>query len=392
MFNNKFTSESNSNYNNNTCKTTLLAKTNSTHTTNEVQQQQLNNHNYHYHHSHIHQQHEPQLLITSSYQNIKPNMFYDQQQFHYQQQQQYHQLDLPDHHKINNNHNRFNNNNSTYYILNSREEEQNRRFNNNFHINISSNYATSAAATATYSGYNQPVFNLSQASGTSTSNYSYFQAAYSDYIENSSSNSYALNESTSMQNSVNSNHESKQNLNTKLTKGALNPRIKKNNDEQIKKAFGIQNEQEMTVNNNNGNNKKAYKISLNTNGKDACSKASDDNSSLFRNGATIRERNRMHILNDAFDDLRKIVPKTNLSEHQRLSKIATLRLAIHYISALTTILQNSGGCKPVDPSLLPPAPKRRRRRKITTQTNPNSQNDATCNKKNTKKLIKKEPK
>lgn len=89
-----------------------------------------------------------------------------------------------------------------------------------------------------------------------------------------------------------------------------------------------------------------------------------DDSELFRNGATLRERNRMHILNDAFDDLRKIVPKSNLSEHQRLSKIATLRLAIHYISALTKILQSSGGCMPVDPSLLPAPPKRRRRRKF----------------------------
>ncbi|ESO84788.1 hypothetical protein LOTGIDRAFT_60576, partial [Lottia gigantea] len=53
-----------------------------------------------------------------------------------------------------------------------------------------------------------------------------------------------------------------------------------------------------------------------------------------RDGATERERSRMHLLNDAFDQLRKVVPKSNLSEHQKLSKIATLRLAIHYISAL----------------------------------------------------------
>ena len=97
--------------------------------------------------------------------------------------------------------------------------------------------------------------------------------------------------------------------------------------------------------------------------EDTCSKDSDE-SELFRNGATLRERNRMHILNDAFDELRTIVPKSNLSEHQRLSKIATLRLAIHYIGALTNILQNNGGCKPVDPSLLPAPPRRRRRRKI----------------------------
>ena len=101
----------------------------------------------------------------------------------------------------------------------------------------------------------------------------------------------------------------------------------------------------------------------NTRDNDLCSKNSDE-SEMFRNGATLRERNRMHVLNDAFDELRTIVPKSNLSEHQRLSKIATLRLAIHYIGALTKILQNSGGCRPVDPSLLPAPPRRRRRRKF----------------------------
>ncbi|KAI0240076.1 hypothetical protein LSAT2_009198, partial [Lamellibrachia satsuma] len=53
-----------------------------------------------------------------------------------------------------------------------------------------------------------------------------------------------------------------------------------------------------------------------------------------RNGATQRERNRMHALNEAFDRLRSVVPKSNHSDHQKLSKIATLRLAIHYITAL----------------------------------------------------------
>jgi hypothetical protein len=102
-------------------------------------------------------------------------------------------------------------------------------------------------------------------------------------------------------------------------------------------------------------------------------------SEQFRNGATVRERNRMHILNDAFDDLRRIVPKTNLSEHQRLSKIATLRLAIHYIGALTKILQNSGGCRPVDPSTLPVTPRRRRRRKIHQVTNNDDSKTCTNN-------------
>ncbi|XP_064624081.1 neurogenic differentiation factor 6-like [Lineus longissimus] len=61
-----------------------------------------------------------------------------------------------------------------------------------------------------------------------------------------------------------------------------------------------------------------------------------------RNGATERERNRMHMLNEAFEELRKVVPKSNLSEHQKLSKIATLKLAIHYISALANILRSNG--------------------------------------------------
>ncbi len=73
-----------------------------------------------------------------------------------------------------------------------------------------------------------------------------------------------------------------------------------------------------------------------------CGRVAERQLSPNRDGATERERNRMHMLNDAFDELRKVVPKSNLSEHQRLSKIATLRLAIHYISALTSILKSTG--------------------------------------------------
>lgn len=40
--------------------------------------------------------------------------------------------------------------------------------------------------------------------------------------------------------------------------------------------------------------------------------------------------------------LLQVVPKSNLSEHQKLSKIATLRLAIHYISALSATLKSTG--------------------------------------------------
>lgn len=57
-----------------------------------------------------------------------------------------------------------------------------------------------------------------------------------------------------------------------------------------------------------------------------------------RECATARERSRMHNLNDGFEELRKVIPKTNYSSEQKLSKIATLRLAIHYISALSKVL------------------------------------------------------
>jgi hypothetical protein len=62
-----------------------------------------------------------------------------------------------------------------------------------------------------------------------------------------------------------------------------------------------------------------------------------------RECATARERSRMHSLNDGFDELRKVIPKTNYSGEEKLSKIATLRLASHYIAALSRILE-----KPLD--------------------------------------------
>ena len=63
---------------------------------------------------------------------------------------------------------------------------------------------------------------------------------------------------------------------------------------------------------------------------------------FIRIGATVRERSRMHVLNEAFDELRKVIPRPNLSEQQKLSKIATLRQAIRYIDALVTTLKSTG--------------------------------------------------
>ena len=57
-----------------------------------------------------------------------------------------------------------------------------------------------------------------------------------------------------------------------------------------------------------------------------------------RECATARERGRMHALNDAFEKLRRVIPKTVCSGEQKLSKIATLRQATCYISMLANIL------------------------------------------------------
>lgn len=49
-----------------------------------------------------------------------------------------------------------------------------------------------------------------------------------------------------------------------------------------------------------------------------------------------RERMRMHSLNDAFQDLRGVIPHVKLD--RRLSKIETLTLAKNYIKALTNVI------------------------------------------------------
>ncbi|XP_077978809.1 uncharacterized protein LOC144434228 [Glandiceps talaboti] len=54
--------------------------------------------------------------------------------------------------------------------------------------------------------------------------------------------------------------------------------------------------------------------------------------------ANARERNRMHGLNEALDNLREVVPC--YSKTQKLSKIETLRLAKNYIAALSSILES----------------------------------------------------
>ena len=57
-----------------------------------------------------------------------------------------------------------------------------------------------------------------------------------------------------------------------------------------------------------------------------------------------RERQRMHSLNDAFQELREVIPHINLE--RKLSKIETLTLAKNYIKALTNVICDMRGENP----------------------------------------------
>ncbi|VDL62967.1 unnamed protein product [Nippostrongylus brasiliensis] len=67
---------------------------------------------------------------------------------------------------------------------------------------------------------------------------------------------------------------------------------------------------------------------------------------MRRMKANGRERQRMHGLNDALDVLRQYVPIT--SQHQKLSKIETLRLAKNYIMALQRMVQTGRQPTPLE--------------------------------------------
>ncbi|ODN05865.1 Protein dimmed [Orchesella cincta] len=54
-----------------------------------------------------------------------------------------------------------------------------------------------------------------------------------------------------------------------------------------------------------------------------------------------RERQRMHSLNDAFQQLREVIPHVTMQ--RKLSKIETLTLAKHYIMALTNVICDMRG-------------------------------------------------
>ncbi|XP_028416790.1 basic helix-loop-helix transcription factor amos-like [Dendronephthya gigantea] len=62
------------------------------------------------------------------------------------------------------------------------------------------------------------------------------------------------------------------------------------------------------------------------------------NSRSRRLVANARERSRIHILSDAFENLRRAVP--SYSHDQKLSKLAILKLATYYISALSNLAES----------------------------------------------------
>lgn len=59
--------------------------------------------------------------------------------------------------------------------------------------------------------------------------------------------------------------------------------------------------------------------------------------------ANARERSRIHIMSEAFEGLRRAVPC--YSSDQKLSKLAILRLATSYISALSHLAENDTSTK-----------------------------------------------
>ncbi|PSN30099.1 Protein dimmed, partial [Blattella germanica] len=74
----------------------------------------------------------------------------------------------------------------------------------------------------------------------------------------------------------------------------------------------------------------------NGNGRRRKSGISARERNLRRLESNERERMRMHSLNDAFEQLREVIPHVKME--RKLSKIETLTLAKNYIMALTNVI------------------------------------------------------
>lgn len=70
-----------------------------------------------------------------------------------------------------------------------------------------------------------------------------------------------------------------------------------------------------------------------------------------RKTANARERNRMREINQAFETLRRVIPHMQATQmpgaNEKLTKITTLRLAMKYISALSTALSSANEIEPL---------------------------------------------
>lgn len=94
-------------------------------------------------------------------------------------------------------------------------------------------------------------------------------------------------------------------------------------------ALSIVNEMGNSIggNNNKGQNRKTTRRKKGVSARER---------NLRRLESNERERMRMHSLNDAFQELREVVPHVKLG--RKLSKIETLKLAKNYIKALTNVI------------------------------------------------------
>ena len=97
--------------------------------------------------------------------------------------------------------------------------------------------------------------------------------------------------------------------------------------------------------NRNNNNSNCVNSSATSSSDESCNETELKNDLLLlqkrqrRCAANMRERNRMHVVNFAFDRLREVVP--SYPANRKLSKIETLRMACSYIQELTNLLKSS---------------------------------------------------
>lgn len=84
-------------------------------------------------------------------------------------------------------------------------------------------------------------------------------------------------------------------------------------------------------------------IQVTKSSKSKCKQKPAPLSKYRRKTANARERSRMREINQAFEALRRAVPQMSITHqtNEKLTKITTLRLAMKYISALSSVLSSN---------------------------------------------------